>query len=106
MNMSYQWDFAIVARYLPALLWGAGWTLQLSVIGFLVGLLLSVPVGFSRASERGPLSFAAGAYTEVLRTIPALVLIIWLYYCLPILFGVRLSAAWSATLALHGNGWP
>lgn len=98
--MSYQWDFAIVARYLPALLWGAGWTLQLSVIGFLVGLLLSVPVGFSRASERGPLSFAAGAYTEVLRTIPALVLIIWLYYCLPILFDVRLSAAWSATLAL------
>jgi polar amino acid transport system permease protein len=98
--MSYQWDFAIVERYLPVLLWGAGWTLRLSVISFLGGLLLSLPVGFSRASERGPLSFVAGVYTEVMRTIPALVLIIWLYYCLPILFDLRLSAALSATLAL------
>jgi polar amino acid transport system permease protein len=98
--MSYEWNFAVVQRYLPALLWGAGWTLQLSVIGFLGGLLLSLPVGFARASGRGPVSFLAGVYTEVLRTIPALVLMIWLYYCLPILFGVRLSAVWSATLAL------
>jgi polar amino acid transport system permease protein len=35
-----------------------------------------------------------------MRTIPALVLIIWLYYCLPILFGLRLSATTAATLAL------
>jgi len=98
--MPYQWDFTVLERYLPALLWGAGWTLRLSVLGFLGGLVLSLPIGFSRTSERPALSIAAGAYTEVMRSIPALVLIIWLYYCLPILFDVRPSAAWSATLAL------
>ena len=100
MSTSYEWNLAIVERYLPALLWGAGWTLRLSVIGFLGGLLLSLPVGFSRASQRGPLSSVAAVYTEVMRTIPALVLMIWLYYCFPILFDLWLSAAVAATLAL------
>lgn len=98
--MTYQWDFSILGRYLPAFLKGIGWTFAISVLGFLGGLLLSLPLGFSRASEHKTLSFCAGAYTEVMRTVPALVLIIWFYYCLPILFNLRLSAAFSATLAL------
>ena len=98
--MSYHWDFGIVQHYLPALLWGAGWTLRLSIIGFLGGLVFSLPLAFSRASQRNPLSFVAGVYTEVMRTIPVLVLIIWLYYCLPILFDLRLSAEAAAILAL------
>jgi ABC-type amino acid transport system permease subunit len=40
------------------------------------------------------------AYIEFFRNIPALVKLIWVYYMVPILMGIELSAFASATLAL------
>jgi polar amino acid transport system permease protein len=46
----------------------------------------------------------AAAYVEVFRNTPALVQLIWVYYSLPILTGLNLSAAASCVIALAVNG--
>ena len=74
--------------------------MRLSVVGFICGLVVSLPIAFARQTKGRFVSIVASSYTEVMRTIPVLVLIIWLYYCLPILFDLRLSAGFAATLAL------
>jgi polar amino acid transport system permease protein len=65
-----------------------------------VGLL----VALGRMSKRPWLYALAAGYVEVFRNTPALVQLIWVYYCLPILTGVNLSAPVSATIALAVNG--
>ena len=43
-------------------------------------------------------------YIELFRNTPALIQLMWVYYCLPILTGIEMGAAASATVALAING--
>lgn len=79
---------------------GLKYTLLLSltaiVISVVVGLLIALP-GLSA----NPLwrSFNR-VYVEVVRAVPILVLILWVYYGLPIVMGVAVSVFWAGVIAL------
>jgi polar amino acid transport system permease protein len=79
---------------------GAYYTILLSVtaitISIIVGLLVALP-GLSK--KRGWRAFNRG-YVEVVRAVPILVLILWVYYGLPTLTGLTLSVFWAGVLAL------
>jgi polar amino acid transport system permease protein len=79
---------------------GAYYTLLLSVtaisISIIVGLLVALP-GLSE--KRGWRAFNR-SYVEVVRAVPILVLILWVYYGLPTLTGLTLSVFWAGVLAL------
>lgn len=79
---------------------GLKYTLLLSitaiVISICVGLLVALP-GLSsnpvwRAFNR--------VYVEVVRAVPILVLILWVYYGLPIVMGIAVSVFWAGVIAL------
>jgi ABC-type amino acid transport system permease subunit len=57
-----------------------------------------------RLSKWKWLSLPAAGYIELFRNTPALVQLIWIYYCLPILTGLDLSALVSCTIALMAYG--
>jgi glutamine transport system permease protein len=82
------------------MLTGAYYTILLSVtaicISVVVGLLVALP-GLSR--HRGWRAFNRG-YVEIVRAVPILVLILWVYYGLPTLTGLTLSVFWAGVLAL------
>jgi polar amino acid transport system permease protein len=82
------------------MLTGAYYTIALSVtailISVLVGLLVALP-GLS--SKKGWRTFNR-VYVEVVRAVPILVLILWVYYGLPTLTGLTLSVFWAGVLAL------
>jgi polar amino acid transport system permease protein len=61
-------------------------------------------IALARLSKRKWLYMPAIAYIEVFRNTPALIQLMWVYYCLPILTGIEMSAAASATFALAVNG--
>lgn len=66
------------------------------VISMLVGLLVALPGLSNNRWLRG----LNRAYVEVVRAPPVLVLIIWVYYGLPVLLGVQISVFWAGVVAL------
>ncbi len=97
--MQYQWDFSVVWRYSHILAAGAEGTALL----FLSALAIAVPLGLLlcmlRISRVPVASQLAIAYIDLLRACPALMLVIWFYYALPVLARVEFSAYVAATMA-------
>ena len=102
--MSYTFKFDVVWANLGFLLQGIQVTLMVTVAALASGLALGLIVALARMSKRRWLYMPAIAYVEVFRNTPALIQLMWVYYCLPILTGLEISAAASATLALAVNG--
>jgi polar amino acid transport system permease protein len=100
MTWSYTLDFASVWRYRELLLTGLLVSLQLWVLALGLGLVGGVVVGLGRLSPRRPVSWPAGLVIEVFRGTPPLVQLFWFYYCLPLLFDIRLSALTTGVLTL------
>jgi polar amino acid transport system permease protein len=82
---------------------GINATLTVTVGALLLGVALGLPLGMARLSKRYWLSAPSVAYVEVFRNTPALVQLIWIYYCLPIIAGINMSAIVSCTVALGLN---
>lgn len=85
---------------LKFLLSGLGYTVQLSAtaicISVVVGLLVALP-GLSARKWPRRLS---RTYVEVVRAVPILVLILWVYYGMPQITGLSLSVFWAGVIAL------
>ena len=73
----------------------------------LIGLILGIPVVIGRLSQSRFIKFLSGAFIEVFRDTPIIVQLVWVYYCFPILTGIRLSAWTAAILAmsLHATAY-
>ena len=66
------------------------------VIAMVVGLLIAIPA----ITKNKYLSYVNVFYVEVVRSVPLLVLILWVYYGLPILTGLSFSPFVSGIIAL------
>jgi polar amino acid transport system permease protein len=82
---------------------GINATLAVTAGALAIGVALGLPLGMARLSVRRWLSAPSIGYIEVFRNTPALVQLIWIYYCLPILAGINMSAILSCTVALGLN---
>jgi polar amino acid transport system permease protein len=87
----YDWNFGIVKYYIPQLFSGLYITLTLSIQCILFGTLLGIFVSYFRFSETKIISIFCQAFIEIFLALPVLVLLIWVYYCLP-LIGIRLNS--------------
>jgi glutamine transport system permease protein len=79
---------------------GLKYTILLSltaiIISVVIGLLVALP-GLSKNP------FARGfnrVYVEIVRAVPLLVLILWVYYGLPIMLGIAINVFWAGVVAL------
>ena len=73
-------NLEIIVNSIPALLEGAGLTIQITVISVLIGLACSVPIALARVS-RNPLLWApAYGYIFFFRGTPLLAQIFLIYY--------------------------
>ncbi len=98
--MQYEWDFTVVWRYHHILIAGAEGTLWLFVSAMAIAVPLGLVLCVVRLSRLPVASQIATGYTELFRAFPALVLIIWFYYALPVLVQINFSAYVAGTLAL------
>ena len=82
------------------LLGGVWYTLALSLtaisISIVVGLLVALPGLSSHPLARG----FNRLYVECVRAVPILVLILWVYYGLPIVLGIAIGVFWAGVIAL------
>jgi len=99
----YQWDWRILSVYKLVFLEGAIVTLWLTFIAVILGTILGVIAAFMKRARNKIVSAIAKGYIELFRAVPILVLIVWIFYVLPILLNWRVSAFVAAILALSIN---
>jgi len=96
----YDWRFEFLWDYRSVFIDGAIITAQLTVFSFAIGLLLGLLVALCRLSNHWLVRAPATFYVEAFRSTPALVQLVWIYYALPILTGIRLSGFTSIGIGL------
>jgi len=101
--MGYQWDFSVVWEELPMLLDGLKMTVALTFIIFAIGQILGLIIAAIRYSRVPVLTQLATAYVEFFRTTPLYTQVVWIFYCLPIVIGLTVSAFVGAVIAFSLN---
>jgi glutamate/aspartate transport system permease protein len=82
--MFADFDFALIVRSLPYL-FGVGmvFTLTLTAVATLGGVVLGTLLALMRLSSIGPLSIVAAAYVNLMRSVPLVLMIFWIYFLMP-----------------------
>jgi polar amino acid transport system permease protein len=84
-------------RYLAA---GLGITLLLSVLTVACSLVAGTLIALGRLYGPAWLRIILTFYIDSQRAIPVLVVLVWIYFALPVLIGVNFPPFWAALLAL------
>lgn len=100
--MAYQFDFSPVLAQGGLLLEGAVFTLELTLIGTLLGVAIGVLGAMVRAWRLRPFDALFGLYVELIRNTPFIVQLFFIFFGLPSL-GVRLTEWQAALLAMVIN---
>ena len=78
-------DFSAVERALPYLWGGMQYTLQLTVVAAVGGVIWGTLLALARLSSNKPLALAAAGYVNLMRSVPLLLVIFWFYFLSPML---------------------
>ena len=85
---------------LKFLISGMGVTVYISVISIIISMILGFIVAIPSLAKNKFLTYINIGYVEIVRAIPLLVLILWIYYGLPIMTGLSFSPFVSGIIAL------
>ena len=104
---SYDWGWFILSpsnasglTNLRFLISGITTTIYISTISILIAMVVGLLVAIPAITKNKYLSYINVFYVEVVRSVPLLVLILWVYYGLPILTGFSFSPFVSGIIAL------
>lgn len=89
----------ILARYWSTILGGFGVTVQVALLTILIGVVTGLALAIVRAMKWRPADIAIAVFVDVFRTLPQLVIIVFLYFALPYA-EIQLSPFAATTLAL------
>ena len=78
-------DFSAVERALPYLWGGMQYTLQLTVVAAVGGVIWGTLLALARLSSNKALALAAAGYVNLMRSVPLLLVIFWFYFLSPML---------------------
>ena len=95
-------DFRLIVESIPFLVKGAVYTVQVSVLAIVFGLVLGWILGLVAVSGVRWLRAIAWGYVQFIRGTPLLVQIFLIYFGLPAL-GLNVPAYWSGVIALGLN---
>ncbi len=85
---------------LKFLLSGLTTTIYISIISIVISILIGLLIAIPSLSKNRFLTYLNIGYVEIVRAIPLLVLILWIYYGLPIVTGISFSPFVSGIIAL------
>lgn len=94
--MDYQFDFDVISRSLPYLWTGLQYTLKLTFVSMCGGILLGTLLALARLSSKAPLKLVAAGYVNLMRSVPLILVIFWLYFLVPFLIGQPIGPDSSA----------
>ena len=106
-NSNYEWGWYILSpnnieglTNLKFLISGITTTIYISVVSIILAMIIGLIVALPSLSNSKFLTYFNIGYVEIVRAIPLLVLILWIYYGLPIMLGISFSPFVSGIIAL------
>jgi glutamate/aspartate transport system permease protein len=78
-------EFDVIARTWPYLLKGLQYTIQLTIIAAIGGVIWGTLLALARLSSIKWLSMLAAGYVNLMRSVPLLLVIFWFYFLVPII---------------------
>lgn len=99
--MNFEWS--AVTSALPELLRGLRLTIFISIIGLCGGLVVGTLAGMARTYSHGLLSALAQGYIGLIRGTPIVVQVMFIYFALPIIAGIRMDGVTAAILTIIIN---
>ena len=106
-RQEYQWGWYEVlpttaqgASHLKFLLGGIGLTLGLSILSLTASIVVGLLVALPGLAPQPWLRAINRVYVELFRSIPVLVMILWVYYGLPVVIGLSLGPFTAGIVAL------
>lgn len=101
--MRYDWDFAVVWESLPVLLYGLQVSFVIAVAAMVCGSMVGLLAALARIVRVPIAASISGAYIELFRNTPIIAQLLWVYYVLPVLTGIRIPAIEAAVIAFSLN---
>ncbi|MEX3815324.1 amino acid ABC transporter permease [Paraburkholderia sp. BR13439] len=93
-------NFAVLWQFKDALAKGLLVTVELSVVCSILGMLLGFAIAMGRTCRFRALRSVTALYVEILRGLPVLVTLFWVFFCLPVILHVELGTFVSSVIAL------
>src|SRR5713226_10200743 len=82
--MDSGFDFDVIQRSLPYLFReGMSFTVTLTLLAMTGGIIFGTLLAMMRLAKFKPLSIVAGAYVNLMRSIPLVLVIFWFYFLVP-----------------------
>jgi len=100
--MSIELDFWAVLSQWPLLVKGVVWTLGLTAISAVIGLMVGTLCAWARSSGPVWLRWVVGAYVELIRNTPFIVQLFFVFFGLPAA-GVKLTPETASVIAMVVN---
>lgn len=97
---NYQFYWRVVWEYRDWLLEGTLLTLRIAAISMLLAMVFALPLALARMARVGILSAIAQIYIAVMRAIPLLVFILWMYFGVTMVTGLQIDALASGIICL------
>jgi len=104
---NYNWGWYVVSPFhdqgwinLRFLLGGLGYTVGLSVLALAISMLLGLLVALPGLSANRYAQALNRSYVELFRAVPLLVMLLWVYYGLPVVLGLSLEPFAAGVIAL------
>ncbi|MDV6379338.1 amino acid ABC transporter permease [Sporosarcina sp. GW1-11] len=94
----YEYDFSVISQNMDIFIEGALKTLEISAIALLLAIPIGVIVGMGRISRNRLLRWLSSAYVEIMRGVPLLVLLIWIFFVLGQF--LQLGSYWGSIIGL------
>ncbi|MDR5759010.1 amino acid ABC transporter permease [Caballeronia sp. LZ035] len=101
--MGYHFDFSFLQGSLGSLLAGLKVTLELALASNLMGLVLGFVLCLMAMSRVALIRLPAQLFIEFFRCTPALLQIVWFFYCIPMMVDVFIDPIAMGVLALGLN---
>ena len=102
--MTYHFEFGILTEYGDYLAWGLWHAWVTSFPSILIATSLGLALALMHGTRSRWLRGVSVVFVDLFRTVPVVVLLIWIHYVLPILISVSFSPTVSAVIALSLNG--
>lgn len=91
-------DFSVIPQALPAIFKGLAFSLELTLIAMVGGVILGTLLALARLSGGKWLGGFAKIYVDIMRSIPLLMMILWFFFLIPLITGQPIGQEKSAII--------